>query len=137
MIVPEFRNAWRRLMNRPGYTALSVGVLGVGLGVLLFLFGMINTLILHPLPASADRLMAIGPTNDRGIGISYVDSDEYLQRRGRLQGVAADGAYVPVGISLDEGHGPLRYDGTRWTASMMSMLGVRPILGRAFSAADD
>ncbi|MDQ6647770.1 MAG: ABC transporter permease, partial [Pseudomonadota bacterium] len=42
-----------------------------------------------------------------------------------------------VGISLDEGHGPLRYDGTRWTASMMSMLGVRPILGRAFSAADD
>ena len=137
MIVREFRNAWRRLMSRPGYTALSAGVLGVGLGVLLFLFGMINTLILHPLPTSADQLMAIGPTNDRGIGIYDVDSDDYLQRQGRLQGVAADGAYVPVGISLDKGQGPIRYDGTRWTASMMSMLDAHPILGRAFSAADD
>jgi predicted permease len=137
MIVREFRNAWRRLMNRPGYAALSAGVLGVGLGVLLFLFGLINTLIVHPLPEPADQLMAIGPTNDKGIGIYDVDSDDYLQRQGRLQGVATDGAYVPMGINLDKGDGPIRYDGTRWTASMMSMLDVHPILGRAFSAADD
>ncbi|WP_426690134.1 ABC transporter permease [Rhodanobacter ginsengiterrae] len=137
MIVREFRHAWRRLVKRPGYTALSAGVLGVGLGVLLFLFGMIDTLIVHPLPAAADQLMAIGPTRDNGMGIYDVDSDDYLQRHGRLQGAAVDGAYVPVGISLDRGNGPARYDGTRWTASMMSMLDVHPILGRAFSAADD
>jgi putative ABC transport system permease protein len=137
MFMREFRNAWQRLMKRPGYTALSAGVLGVGLGVLLFLLGMIDTLIVHPLPAAADQLMAIGPTRDNGMGIYDVDSDDYLQRQGRVQGAAADGAYVPVGISLDKGDGPARYDGTRWTASMMSMLDVHPILGRAFSAADD
>ena len=137
MLVREFRNAWQRLMKRPGYAALSAGVLGVGLGVLLFLFGLIDTLIVHPLPAPADRLMAIGATNDRGIGIYDLDSDDYLQRQGRLQGVASDGAYLPMGISLDSGKGPIRLDGTRWTASMMDMLGIHPILGRAFSAADD
>ncbi|MEO8856635.1 MAG: ABC transporter permease, partial [Burkholderiaceae bacterium] len=137
MIVREFHHAWRRLLKRPGYTLLSVGVLGVGLGVLLFLFGLIQTLVLHPLPSPADQLMAIGPTRDNGMGIYDIDSDDYLQRRGRLQGVATDGAYLPVGISLDKGNGPVRYDATRWTASMMDMVGTRPILGRAFSAADD
>jgi putative ABC transport system permease protein len=137
MIIREFRSAWRRLMNRPGYTALSVGVLGVGLGVLLFLFGLINGLVLHPLPSPVDQLMAIGGTNDRGIGSYDVDSDDYLQRQGRLQGVAREGAFAPEGMSLDNGHGPTYYAGTRWTASMMAMVNVQPILGRAFSAADD
>lgn len=137
MIVREFRNAWRRLMNRPGYTALSVGVLGVGLGVLLFLFGLINGLVLHPLASPADQLMAIGPTRDNGMGIYDLDSDDYLQRQGRLQGVATDGAFTSGGIGLDIGHGSTRYKGARWTSSMMSMVDVLPILGRAFSAADD
>ena len=46
MIVREFHNAWRRLAKRPGYTALSIGVLGVGLGVVLFLFSLINMVVL-------------------------------------------------------------------------------------------
>jgi hypothetical protein len=78
MIVREFREAWRRLMRRPGYALLSVGMLGVGLGVVLFLFGLVNTMILRPLPfPQAGRLMAIGQQQSNGIG--YIDSDQYLQ----------------------------------------------------------
>jgi putative ABC transport system permease protein len=51
MIVREFREAWRRLARRRGYALLSVAVLGAGLGVTLFLFSLVNTLILDPLPA--------------------------------------------------------------------------------------
>ena len=50
MIVREFREAWGRLERRPGYAELSVAMLGVGLGGVMFLFSMVNPLILPTLP---------------------------------------------------------------------------------------
>lgn len=86
MIVREFREAWRRLIKRPGYTLLSIGVLGAGLGVVLFVFGMVNTTVLQPFPLpQANRLMVVGEPVFDGNGrlnvIDYIDSDQYLQLR--------------------------------------------------------
>lgn len=138
MIVREFREAWRRLTRRPGYALLSVVVLGVGLGITLFLFSVVDTMVLQPLPfPHADRLMAVGDVPDNGNGIGNIDSDQYLLLRGHLRSVDALGAYTEVGVNLDQGRGATYRNGTRFTASMMDMLGVKPILGRAFTAADD
>lgn len=86
MIVREFREAWRRLIKRPGYTLLSIGVLGAGLGVVLFVFGMVNTTVLQPFPfPQTNRLMAVGEPVFDGNGrlnvIDYIDSDQYLLLR--------------------------------------------------------
>lgn len=145
MLLRELHTAWRRLARRPGYAALSIAVLGVGLGVVLFLFSLINTLMLHPLPLpQADRLMAVGELNpsgngigDTGIGIGEIDTDQYLRLKDTLHGVDATGAYRDIGVSLDTGAGAARYGGAQLSASMMDMLDVRPLLGRSFSAADD
>ncbi|MFK2877554.1 ADOP family duplicated permease [Rhodanobacter hydrolyticus] len=138
MIVREFREAWRRLTRRPGYALLSVAVLGVGLGITLFLFSVVDTMVLQPLPfPHADRLMAVGDVPDNGNGIGNIDSDQYLLLRGHLRSVDALGAYTEVGVNLDQERGATYRNGTRFTASMMDMLGVKPILGRAFTAADD
>jgi predicted permease len=137
MIVREFRGAWRRLVKRPGYTVLSIGVLGVGLGVVLFLFSLINTVVLQPLPfPQAGRLMAIGEAHDDGDGIGDIDTDEYIGLY-HLQGMDAVGAYVQAGLGLDTGSGARFYDGTQLTASMFHMLGAKPILGRGLVAADE
>jgi predicted permease len=136
MIVREFREAWRRLMRRPGYALLSVGMLGVGLGVVLFLFGLVNTMILRPLPfPQAGRLMAIGQQQSNGIG--YIDSDQYLQLQGHLRSVDVLGAYAITGFNLDSGGGANFSRGALLTASMMQLLGVKPILGRGFIASDE
>lgn len=138
MIMRELQQAWRRLARRPGYAALSIAVLGVGLGVVLFLFSLINTLILQPLPfPHADRLVAVGEARARGIGINRIDSDQYLLLKGKLHSVDAMGAYADVGLRLNSGAGAIRYRGYRLTASMMELLGVKPLLGRGFVAADD
>lgn len=136
MIVRECRQAWRRLLKRPGYALLSVGVLGVGLGVLLFLFEMINDVILQPLPfPQASRVVAVGePTPN---GISEMDSDQYLQLRGKLRSMDLMGAYGNASINLDGGAGATHYVGSTLTASMMKLLGVKPLLGRGFTPADD
>lgn len=138
MVLREFREAWRRLLKRPGYGALSVGVLGVGLGVVLFLFSLVNTLMISPLPfPHADRLVAIGWVTDDGIGIDDFASRQYLQLRTGLRSVDDTGAYTVAGVNLDQGDGATHYTGTRLTASMLGLLGVRPVLGRAFTTADD
>jgi putative ABC transport system permease protein len=138
MIVREFREAWRRLMRRPGYALLSVGMLGVGLGVVLFLFSLVNTMILRPLPfPHADRLIAIGEQLSNGYGIGDIDSDQYLQLQRHLRSVDVLGAYATTGVNLDSGGGANFSRGTRLTASMMEVLGVKPILGRGFIASDD
>lgn len=138
MIVREFREAWRRLARSPGYAALSVAILGVGLGVVLFLFSLVNTMILQPLPfPQAQRLMAVGETSSNGSGIWAIDSEQYLQLRGHLHSVDAVGAYVDTGFNLGQAGGATYERGTLLTASMMPLLDVKPILGRGFTAADD
>ncbi|HET7662952.1 MAG TPA: ABC transporter permease, partial [Rhodanobacteraceae bacterium] len=136
MIVREFRQAWRRLVRRPGYAALMVMVLGVGLGVVVFLFGAINSFVLQPLPLPhADRLVAIGEPESHGIG--GMDSDQYLQLQGKLGSLDMMGAYTDVDVSLDAGAGATYYRGAHMTASMMTLFGVKPILGRGLRASDD
>ena len=138
MIVREFREAWRRLARRPGYALLSVAVLGVGLGVVLFLFSLINTLILEPLPVpSPQRLMAVGEPSHSGNGIDTIDSDQYLALHDSLRSIDLMGAYVPVGVGVDAGGSATYYPGSRMTASMMQLLGVEPLLGRGLLPADD
>lgn len=140
MIVRELRQAWRRLTKRPGYALLSVAVLGAGLGVMLFLFTMVNSVILQPLPLpQAGRLVAVGEPTSNGIG--GMDRAQYLALHGKLRSMEAMGAYVATDLNLDSGHGAVHYTGGLLTASMMDVLGVKPRLrtgGRcAWRAAGD
>jgi predicted permease len=136
MIVREFREAWRRLMRRPGYALLSVVVLGAGLGVVLFLFTTVNSLILQPLPfPDIARLVTVGEPRSNTIG--GMDSDEYLALKDKLRSLDAMGAFDTVGVNLDDGTGAAHYRGAPMTAQLMRMLGVRPLLGRGLAASDD
>ncbi|OOG57728.1 hypothetical protein B0E47_05700 [Rhodanobacter sp. B05] len=136
MIVREFREAWRRLVKRPGYALLSVVVLGAGLGVMLFLFTMVNSVILQPMPfPHAGRLVAVGEPTSNGIG--GMDRAQYLALHGKLRSMDAMGAYAGTNLNLDSGHGAVHYGGCLLTASMMDVLGIKPLLGRGFEPADD
>ncbi|KRE88818.1 hypothetical protein ASG87_09635 [Frateuria sp. Soil773] len=145
MLFGEIRDALRRLRRRPGYSLLSVGVLGVGLGLTLFVFNLVHALILAPLPyPHADRLVAIGEIRDAsggvgdvGIGIDSLDGAQYQLLQHSLSGVERLGAYQEVGIVLDAGDRATLYEGGSFTASMMDLLGVQPLLGRGFTAADE
>lgn len=145
MLWNELRDASRRLRRRPGYTLLSVGVLGVGLGLTLFVFNLVHALILAPLPyPHADRLVAIGEIRDAsggagdvGTGIDDLDGAQYQLLQQSLSGVEKLGAYQAAGIVLDAGDGATLYEGGIFSASMMDLLGVRPLLGRGLLPADE
>ncbi|MDP1697650.1 MAG: ADOP family duplicated permease [Xanthomonadaceae bacterium] len=133
--------AARRLLNRPGYSALSIGVLGLGLGSMLLMLSLVNGLMLEPLPfPQPDRLVAIGNARDGNIGVGDIDSDDWLKLMPELRSFKAASTYEEKTISISRANAifkPKLYNGTRMGHGMTDLLGVRPMLGRAFSAADD
>lgn len=136
LLVREFREAWRRLTRRPGYALLSITVLGVGLGLTMFLFTGINSIVLQPLPfPHAARLVVIGEPGSNAV--ANMDSDQYLRLKGKLASIGALGALTVTGVNLDAGNGTTFESASYMTASMMRLVGAKPILGRTLEASDD
>lgn len=136
----DLRIAARRLLARPGNTALSIGILALGLGTTIFLFGAINSMVLSPLPfPAADRLVHVGEVEAGRIGdVDPIGADEWLAIAPHLDmfdAVAIDGGIATV--NLGRADAVKRYDGALIDAQVLPLLGVQPLLGRGFAPADD
>ena len=133
MILRAFRGAWRRLSKRPGYTVLSVAVLGVGLGTVLFGFSSLYAMVLQPLPF---------PYANRMVSIGYADTGtmsrtDFEMLRPQMQDIDAIGAFGQTLFTVGKGAAAHPYGATTMTASMFAMLGVQPTQGRGFNQADE
>ena len=140
-IATDVKNAWRRLARRPANLALSTAVLAVGLGTMLMLLGLVNTLVLEPLPyPEPDRLLALGNVRDRDIGVGDLDGGDLLKLAPLLRGLEQVAVYDEATINIvrpGDAFAPKRYDGTRVGAGLFALLAVQPTLGRGFNADDD
>ena len=128
MSVREFRDAVRRLMARPGYALLSVAVLALGLGAVLFMFSVLDHLVLRPLPfPNADRLVAIGHARDGAGNVGYLRSRDLAQITETLRGVDAYGIWTETTVAIGRG-GPFaarQYQSSAMSAEVLPLLGVR------------
>lgn len=140
MIHLELRNALRRLRQRPGYTALSLLVLSLGLGAMLFTLDAVNSMVLKPLPfPQAERLVTVGHARASSGWLGSLSSKDFLRLRDELRGIDRMGSYALTTANVSVGGSalPMRYDGVQFDLAMFELLGVQPTLGRAFSAEDD
>lgn len=138
MAVNELRNAARRLLHRPAQSVLMVVVLGLGLGAFLFLLGVINGLLLEPLPfPDSDRLVALGERRTSGVG--GIHGDDYLRLRHELRSFDRMGVYEEATANISRGGDllPRRYDGAQLSFEALQLVGAQPLLGRGFIDADD
>lgn len=133
--------AARRLLNRPGYSALSIGVLGLGLGSMLLMLSLVNSLILEPLPfPQSERLVAIGY---QGAGDSHVEgmeTEDFQLLAPQLHSYETIGVYTSLTVNIRQSGRdgiPKRYEGTALSQEMTGILGVVPIVGRPMQAEDD
>lgn len=134
----ELRIAWRRLLARPGYSALSVAVLGMGLGAMLFLLNAVNGLILEPLPfPDGERLVTVGFQRDGSNNVRAMSSADFVRLAPELRSYESIGGYSEMTIVLGLDGGPRRYDGAALSEAMLPLLGVQPVLGRRFAEADE
>ncbi len=130
------------LRRSPLFTLTVVLTLALGIGANTAIFTVVNSVLLRPLPyRDPARLVAIWDSYQpqfAKLGVSPTEYDEWV----RQTDIFEEGAryrYVAVGkdSSLTGGREPIHVQPTYVSSSFFSILGVRPILGRAFEAADD
>jgi putative ABC transport system permease protein len=128
------------LVKTPGFTAIAVLAVALGIGVSTVGFSAINALLLRPMPyiQDQDRMVAISEffTKDPGhdSGTAFPDYLEWKKNTTTLDGIAAiqEATFIITG-----GDKPERYLGGQISADAFSFLGVQPILGRLFRPEED
>lgn len=128
----ELRLALRRLRKSPGFTAVAVLCLGVGVGAATAMFAFINALFLRPLPGieEPDRLVTLhleGPS-------SYPNYQDLREGNQVLAGVAALADNL---VGVRTGDAVERVAGLLVSANYFEILGTRPAVGRFFSPEEE
>jgi len=133
----DLRQAFRTLRKSPGFSALVVVVLAVGIGANTAIFSIVDGVLLKPLPFSnADRLVAVDTTlKGDPDDTSYFDFTQWREQTNTLERLAA---YTGAGVTLTGPEGPaVSVPSAVITSDLLPMLGVKPVLGRIFLPGDD
>ena len=138
-VLQDLRYAVRSLRRTPGFTITVVLVMALGIGINSMIFSCVNTVLFAPLPfPEPDRLMRVDAVNlqhpDDGMGMSFPD---YRDVRSQSRSFAEIAAYSTSVAQVTLGGEPERFIATRTTANLLAVLGVRPALGRWFTADDE
>lgn len=137
----DFRYALRLLSRAPGFTLAVVVVLALGIGANSAIFTVLDRTVIRPLPyADPDRLAmlwedfsAFGSPKNRVSPGTFFD---WRKRNQVFEEIAAYGG--PRNMDLAGGGGaPEEVWGPAVTANLIPMLGIRPLLGRTFSADEE
>lgn len=135
-LLSDLRVSARRLRKSPGFTALAVSTLAVGIGALSTVFSLAHALWLKPLPyADPERLawvQARHQKSDSTASLTALELADFSQSR-TLSGVAG----FSYGAAIARVHGePLRIAAYRVSPNLFQVLGVNPAVGRDFTADD-
>ncbi len=121
----------------PGSTFASFLALALGIGASSTIFSVVNAVLIRPLPVKdADRVVRLFESEDR-LPQDSVSMADYLDWRRRLTGFDALGLYWPSVASLTGTRNPVQVRTFKCEASVLSLLGVKPVRGRSFTEADD
>jgi putative ABC transport system permease protein len=125
--VQDVRFGVRGLRRSPAFTIAATLTLALGIGANTAIFSIVNAVVLQPLPyKQPDRLVTIGNGS----------SGEYLALRDRLHAIVDLAAWVPATHPVDIGGDAVRLKGAAITTNLLPLLGVSPVIGHGFAAAD-
>ncbi|HEU4629168.1 MAG TPA: ABC transporter permease [Gemmatimonadaceae bacterium] len=133
----DLRYAVRRLRGAPGFTAVTVLTLALGIGGTTAIFSAVHPILFEPLPyPHAERIVTVTDAAADGTSID-VTFGTYRELDARSRSFAATAVAKPWQPTLVGREQPERLDGQRVSASYFRVLGVAPALGRDFLPSDD
>ena len=132
----DLRHGRRVLRKNPGFAAVAVLTLALGIGATTAIFSVVNAVLLKPLAMNApSRVMYVQEHwQDIFPGVSV---GNYIDIKERSTSFAELCSSNDGGFNLETGQFPERVDGEIVTASYFATFGVQPIVGRVFSAEED
>jgi putative ABC transport system permease protein len=135
MFVQDLRVAARSLMRVPGFTAIALVTLALGIGANTAIFSMVNGVILRPLAYPKPEQLMYLTTQFPSLGFEefWVSPPEYMEFRELNQSFAAVGAFRTVESNLTAGDRPLRVRTALVDEHTFAALGVPAAQGRLFA----
>ncbi len=136
----ELRVAFRALGRSSAYTVTAIVIVALGIGVATAIFTVFQSILLRPLPERApERVVLLNARDSAGVDVSITpDQLDALRSASRtlreVAGIAHQGAFTS---SLLDGDRTLSFHAAWVTGNFFSVLGVRPALGRFFTAAEE
>ncbi|HEX6307515.1 MAG TPA: ABC transporter permease [Longimicrobiales bacterium] len=137
------RHSVRALKKRPGFTAIVVLTLGLGIGATTAIFSVVRNVLLRPLPYDEPhRIVQVwNPwSNEPGVvrGRSAMSSLDVTDARDAVGSFEFFAAYAPqTSVNLTGGERPERVLLTQTSADLFPVLGTSALIGRTFSVEDD
>jgi predicted permease len=134
----DVRYSLRMIAKAPGFAAIAILTLALGIGANTTIFSWINSALLNPVPglASPSEVVAMAQSKpgDNPLGFTYPDIEAMRDGQQSLTGITACSF---AQMSLTGKGKPERVWGMVASANYFDVLGVRPILGRTFLPAED
>ena len=136
----DVRYGWRQLTSSPSFTATAILTLAIGIGATAAIFSVVNGVLLRPLAwAEPERLVMVWE-NDRVSGTvreaaSVPDFHDFRERNRVFERMAM---FVTLEQNLTErGEEPARVKVAAVSADLSALLGISPLIGRAFEPEED
>ncbi|PYV38983.1 MAG: ABC transporter permease, partial [Acidobacteria bacterium] len=135
----DLRYAIRMLLKSSGFTAVAVITLALGIGANTAIFSVVNAVLLRPLPyPDSDRLVQVASTQrhlERWYDwVSYPDFVDWRTENKAFEDMAAYRSFL---FNLTGGDHPESLPGMFVSASLFTVLGAEPMLGRSFLPGED
>jgi len=132
-MLQDLRYALRGLRRSPGFAAVAIVTLALGIGVNTTVFSILEALVLRPLPVADPERVVLVESN-RFVQMSIPD---YLDLQRQNTVFAALSAYRPTTMAVERGDGAQQVFGYLVTGNYFEALGLTPSVGRFFTARED
>ncbi|MEW5983490.1 MAG: ABC transporter permease [Acidobacteriota bacterium] len=134
----DLRYALRTLRARPAFSLTAVLVLALGIGAGTAIFGIVETVLLRPLPyAEPDRLIYLLEQKPPQFAQFTVAPGNFLEWQAQNRTFESMAAWGSGAFNLTGSGEPERFRGMRVTGNVFDVLGVRPVSGRPFREEED
>ena len=134
----DLRLAFRQLGKSPGFTLTVVLTLALGIGATTAVFSLVEGILLRPLPFhQPDRLVLLGDILGAREGTPGVTAREIATYSAATTAFSSVGGYGTARYELSDRATPEEVNTGRFSASVFSTLGVRPLLGRVFTQQEE
>ncbi len=139
MLGQDLVYALRAFRRWPGFTAVAVLTLGLGIGANTAIFSVVDGVLLRPLPyPAADRLMLVWERNDDlNLPYMYASPPNLADWDAQSRTFDRIGGFTTRDFTVRLLEDPERMQGGRITHTLFPILGVAPLLGRGFTADED
>jgi putative ABC transport system permease protein len=136
-VAADVRYALRALRHSPGFAAVAILSLALGIGANTTIFTLLDSLVLRPLPVANPHQLAAITYGDKPVSGEYFTNPLWEQIRDRQDAFSVLTAFGETSFNLTEGGEARRIPGSYVSGDYFNVFAVAPAIGRLLTRSDD